>query len=52
VNLLQDNTGTINKNTGTLMDNSKEVGLEVNTENKYRLLFHHQNVKENQKTAF
>jgi hypothetical protein len=32
VNLLGDNTDTINKNTETLTDASKEVGLEVNVE--------------------
>jgi hypothetical protein len=29
VNLLDDNIGTIKKNTETLIDTSKEVGLEV-----------------------
>jgi hypothetical protein len=32
VNLLGDNTDTIKKNTQTLTDASKEVGLEENTE--------------------
>jgi hypothetical protein len=32
VNLLGDNIATINKNTQTLIDASKEVGLEVNVE--------------------
>jgi hypothetical protein len=31
-NLLDDNIDTINKNTETLIDASKEVGLEVNIE--------------------
>jgi hypothetical protein len=45
VNLLGDNIDSIKKNTHTLVDVSKEVGLEVNTEkNKYMLLCHHQNV--------
>jgi hypothetical protein len=36
------------KNTETLIDASKEVGLEVNTEkNKYMLLSHHQNTGQN-----
>jgi hypothetical protein len=32
VNLLGDNIGTVNKNTQTLINASKEVGLEVNVE--------------------
>jgi hypothetical protein len=44
VNLLGDNINTIKKSTQTLTDTSKEVGLEVNTEEtKYMLLSHHQN---------
>jgi hypothetical protein len=43
VNLLGDNIDTIQKNTQTLIDTSKEVGLEVNTEKtKYMLLSCHQ----------
>jgi hypothetical protein len=39
VNLPGDNTDTIKKNTETLTDASKEVGLEINTEKtKYLLL--------------
>jgi hypothetical protein len=33
VNLLGDNTDTIKKNTQTLIDACKEVGLEINAEN-------------------
>jgi hypothetical protein len=33
VNLLGDNIDTINKNTETLTEASKKVGLEVNREN-------------------
>jgi hypothetical protein len=49
VNLLGDTTGTIKKNTETLIDDRKEVGLEINVENiKYMLLPCHQNVGQNQ----
>jgi hypothetical protein len=48
VNLLGDNIVTIKKNTETLIDPSKEVGLEINVEKtKYMLLCHHQNVGQN-----
>jgi hypothetical protein len=48
VNLLGDNIDTIKENTQTLIDTSKEVGLEVNTEkNKYTLLSRHQNTGQN-----
>jgi hypothetical protein len=44
VNLLVYNIDTIKKNTRILSDTSKEVGLELNTENtKYMLLSRHQN---------
>jgi hypothetical protein len=44
VNLLADNIDTIKKNMGTLIDASKVVGLEVNTEKtEYMLLSRHQN---------
>jgi predicted DsbA family dithiol-disulfide isomerase len=47
VNLLGDNTDNI-KNTETLTDITKEVGLEVNAEiTKYILLFRHQNAGQN-----
>jgi hypothetical protein len=45
VNLLGDNIHAIKKYTETLIDDSKEVGLEINVEKtKYMLLSHHQNV--------
>jgi hypothetical protein len=43
VNLLGDNIDTIKKNTGTLVDPTKEAGLEVNADKtKYMLLSRHQ----------
>jgi ABC-type antimicrobial peptide transport system ATPase subunit len=43
VNLLGDNIDTIKKNPETLIDPSKEVGLEINVEkSKYMLLSRHQ----------
>jgi hypothetical protein len=48
VNLLGDNTHTINENTETLIDASKEVGLEVNLEKtKYMLVSRDQNGDQN-----
>jgi hypothetical protein len=48
VNLLGDNIDTIEKNTETLIDASKEGGLEINVEKtKYVLLSRHQNVGQN-----
>jgi hypothetical protein len=47
VNLLGHNINTIKKNTQTLIDASKGVGLEVNSEKaKYMFLFRHQNAGE------
>jgi hypothetical protein len=48
VNLLGGNIDTIKKNTQTLTVDSKEVGLEVNSEKtKYMWLYHHQNAEQN-----
>jgi hypothetical protein len=48
VNLLRDNKATFNKNMKTLIDASKEVGVEINLEKtKYMLLSRHQNVGQN-----
>jgi hypothetical protein len=51
VNLLGDNIDTIKKNMETLIDASKETGLEINVKiTKYMLLSCHQNVGQNQDT--
>jgi hypothetical protein len=48
VSLLGDNQDTIEKNTETLIDASKEIGLEINVEKtKYMLLSCHQNAGQN-----
>jgi hypothetical protein len=48
VNLLGDNIDTIEKYIETLIDASKEVGLEINIEKtKYMLLSRQQNVGQN-----
>jgi hypothetical protein len=48
VNLLGDNIDTIEKNTETLINASKEVRLEINVEEtKYMLLSRHQNTCQN-----
>jgi hypothetical protein len=46
--LLGDNINTIRGNTQTLIDASKQVGVEINVEKtKYMLLSRHQNVGQN-----
>jgi hypothetical protein len=48
VNVLEDNMNTVKKTTETLIDASKEIGLEVNIEiTKYILLSRHQNAGQN-----
>jgi hypothetical protein len=48
VNLLGDNIDSIKRSTETLIDGSKEVGLEVSTlKTKYMLLSRHQNIGQN-----
>jgi hypothetical protein len=52
VNLLGDNMDTVNKNTETLIDVSKDVGLEINVDkSKYMLLSRHQNVGQNRENV-
>jgi hypothetical protein len=49
VTLLGDKKVTIKRNTETLIDACKEVGLEVNVEKtEFMLLSHHQNAGQNQ----
>jgi hypothetical protein len=48
VNLLGDNIDTLKKNTKTLIDVGKVIGLEINVEKtKYRLLSCQQNLGQN-----
>jgi hypothetical protein len=48
MNLLRDNIGTIKKNTQTLFDTIKDVGLEVNAEKfKHLFLSRHQDAGQN-----
>jgi hypothetical protein len=48
VNLLGDNIDTINTNTETLNDASKEVGVQVNIQKtKYMLVSHYKNADQN-----
>jgi hypothetical protein len=48
VNLLEDNTETIKKNTEPLIDAHKEVGLETNVvKTKYMVLSCYQNTAQN-----
>jgi hypothetical protein len=48
MNLLGDNKETLKKNTETLIDASKEAGLEINVEkSKYVLVARHQNAGQN-----
>jgi hypothetical protein len=48
VNLLGDNIATMKKNTETLINASKDIGLEIKVDKtKYMLLSCHQNVGQN-----
>jgi hypothetical protein len=45
INIVGENTDTINKNTNALLDAGKEVGLEVNLEKtKYMLMSNSQKI--------
>jgi hypothetical protein len=47
---VREDTNTIKKKAEALLDASKVVGLEVNTEkNKYTVAFHHRDVGQNYK---
>jgi hypothetical protein len=49
VNLLSDSINITNKNTGTLLEASRDVGLEINAEKtKYMIMSYHPNSGQNQ----
>jgi hypothetical protein len=49
VNLLGNSVNTIKENTGTILEASRDVSLEINAEEtKYVIIFHHPNSGQNQ----
>jgi hypothetical protein len=49
VNLLDDSVNTIKENSETILEASRDIGLEINAEKtKYMIMFRHQNSGQNQ----
>jgi hypothetical protein len=49
INLLGDSVNTIKKNSETLLETSRDIGLEINAEKtKYMIMSHHPNSGQNQ----